>query len=118
MACVRRIAASALRSGLFRHMGISLQGDSPVFAGRIMPDPALGKWSQRNAQGQEIVRKDLPMVTKTFSVEVPHCPSRGMEGCAQGDYQAAPGGRIGGMVPSLVAEAGSWCPAVRRLTIL
>jgi len=72
VACVRRIRASALASGRYRHLGLSIDGGGPVFPERVMPDLAFGRASRRNAQGQEIVRKDLPMVSKTFSAEAPN----------------------------------------------
>ncbi len=72
VACVKKISASALGSGTYKHLGMSIQGDRPVFPNRIMPEPTFGTFSLRNAQGQEIVRRDLPMVTKTFSVETPN----------------------------------------------
>ena len=72
VACVRRIPASAIGAGAYAHLGIRMEGDRPVFPERVMPDPEIGRASLRNVQGQEIVRKDLPMVTKTFSVDSPN----------------------------------------------
>jgi hypothetical protein len=72
VACVMRIPASVLGSGTYTHLGMSMKGDAPVFPNRIMPQPRFGSFSLRNAQGEEIVRKDLPMVTKTFSVDAPN----------------------------------------------
>ena len=51
---------------------MSIQGDRPTFPSRIVPEPAFGTYSLRNVEGQEIVRRDLPMVTKTFSAETPN----------------------------------------------
>ena len=72
VACVKKIPASALRAGVYGHLSMSIEGDRPVFPGRIMPKPTLGVFSLRNAQGQEVVRKDLPKVTKTYSVDAPN----------------------------------------------
>jgi len=71
-ACVKRVPASALGSGTYGHFGMSIKGNVPAFPNRIMPQPGLGPSSLRNAQGEEIVRKDLPMVTKTYSVDAPN----------------------------------------------
>src|SRR5581483_9867737 len=71
VASVKRIPASVLKSGAFGHLGMSMNGDVPVFPERITPQPSFGRFSQWNVQGREIIRKDLPMVTKTFTVEVP-----------------------------------------------
>jgi hypothetical protein len=72
VACVKKIPAAVLRAGTYGHLEMSMQGDVPVFSSRVMPQPMHGKCSQWNAQGREIVRKDLPMVTKTFSAETPN----------------------------------------------
>ena len=37
-----------------------------------MPPPMNGKFSLWNADGREIIRKDLPMITKIFTFEVPN----------------------------------------------
>lgn len=71
-AAVKKISASELRSGLYQHLGMSLGPEGPVFPEQMMPGPMNGKFSMWNAQGREVVRKDLPMVTKTFSVEAPN----------------------------------------------
>ena len=71
-ACVKRIPSSVLGSGMYKHLGISMKEDNPAFPGRIMPDPKQGRSSLRNAQGEEIVRKDLPTVTKTYSFDAPN----------------------------------------------
>ena len=72
VSCVKKVSASELGSGTYGHLGMSIQGDHPVFPNRFMPDPSFGTYSLRNIQGQEIVRRDLPMVTKTFSAETPN----------------------------------------------
>ena len=72
VSCVKKVSASELGSGTYGHLGMSIQGDRPVFPDRIVPEPTFGTYSLRNVQGQEIVRRDLPMVTKTFSAETPN----------------------------------------------
>ena len=72
VSCVKKVSASELGSGTYGHLGLSIQGDRPVFPNRIVPEPAFGKFSLRNVHGEEIVRRDLPMVTKTFSAETPN----------------------------------------------
>ena len=73
VAAVKRISASELRAGLYKHleMGWGVE-EAALFPERIMPHPMNGKFSMWNAQGREIIRKDLPMVTRTFSVEAPN----------------------------------------------
>jgi hypothetical protein len=71
-ACVKKIPASVLRSGTYKHLGMRMNGNSPEFPSRLMPQPKFGPCSLRNAQGEEIVRKDLPMRTKTYSFDAPN----------------------------------------------
>ncbi len=72
VAAVKRISAADLAAGLYQHLGMTLVNGEPHFPDRVMPEPATGKFSCWNAEGQEIVRKDLPMVPKTFSFEAPN----------------------------------------------
>lgn len=72
VAAVKKIAASELRAGLYQHLEMSYGTDAPIFPDRLMPHPMNGKFSMWNAQGREIIRRDLPMITKTFSVEAPN----------------------------------------------
>jgi hypothetical protein len=46
--------------------------DIPIAAGESLPDPAVGTWARRNVEGWNIVRKDWPKVTKTFTHESPN----------------------------------------------
>ncbi len=72
VAAVRKIPASDLRRGMYEHLQMAMGSEGPVFPDTMMPHPMTGKFSLWNAQGREIVRKDLPMVIRTFSAEVPN----------------------------------------------
>lgn len=72
VACVLVVPGAAIRSGRFRHLDIRLDGDNVSFSERLVPKSAVGKYSYWNLHGREIVRRDLPMVAKTYSVEVPN----------------------------------------------
>ncbi|MBI4467753.1 MAG: hypothetical protein HY650_00350 [Acidobacteria bacterium] len=72
VAAVKAISASELHAGLYRHLEMSYDAEGAQFSERIMPHPRNGKFSTWNAQGREIIRKDLPMVTKTFTLEAPN----------------------------------------------
>lgn len=70
--CLLKINAGEIRKGQFMHIGISWSGGKPEFSSSIVPSPKNGRYSYRNANGYEVVRRDLPMVTKTYSIETPN----------------------------------------------
>ena len=72
VACVRKIPESDIRTGKFSHLGIKLDNENVVFPERVLPKPIMGKYSRTNIEGVEIVRKDLPMITKTYAVTTPN----------------------------------------------
>lgn len=72
VACVRKIPESDIQEGKFAHLGIRLDNEEIVFADKILPKPIMGKYSRTNIEGDEIIRKDLPMITKTYAVETPN----------------------------------------------
>lgn len=72
VAAVKKISASDLGSEMYQHLAMTHGPDGPQFPERLMPHPMTGKFSMWNAQGKEIIRKDLPMITRTFSAEVPN----------------------------------------------
>jgi hypothetical protein len=70
--CVARLRVADVAAGEYEHLSISIKDGKPVFPASIVPDGDAGRYSDANANGQEVVRKDLPMVTKTYSFEVPN----------------------------------------------
>lgn len=71
-AVAKRVPQSDLESNLYGHLGITWNEDGPNFSEDILPDPSVGRWSKTNVHGYEVVRKDLPMITRTFEFEVPN----------------------------------------------
>jgi hypothetical protein len=71
-ACVRKLSKADIKAGKFAHLGISLKNDEPQYAKSVIARYDVGRTSKINAEGQEIVRKDLPMVTKSFSFDTPN----------------------------------------------
>lgn len=71
-ACVRKLTKADIQAGKFSHLGISLKNGEIQYAKSIMPKRDVGRTSKINAEGQEIVRKDLPMVSKGFSFDTPN----------------------------------------------
>lgn len=54
---------------IYAHLMPKGFSDSPS---SILPPASVGIWSERNQNGWEIVRKDLPMIKKTFYWETPN----------------------------------------------
>src|SRR5216683_6589403 len=72
VSCVTKLTVKAIRKGEYESIGIVWKKDRPEFPASVVPDGDAGKYSNRNAHGQEITRTDLPMVTKTFYMETPN----------------------------------------------
>jgi hypothetical protein len=72
VAAVKRISGADLAAGVYQHLGMTLINGEPRFSERVMPNTETGRFSLWNAQGQEVIRKDLPMVPKTFTFEAPN----------------------------------------------
>lgn len=70
VACVKRISRNEL--GNYAHLDLRLQNGRFVPPPPSVPAETLGRYCSINVSGQEIVRRDLPMTTKTFSVEAPN----------------------------------------------
>lgn len=54
------------------HLGLRMERGELVLPGPRVPDPKAGRFSRANVEGYVKVRKDLPMIQKTFSVETPN----------------------------------------------
>lgn len=73
VAATKRISLADIAAGLYAHVGLSIDNDGKVVSqSRNSPLTEAGKWSERSNFGWEIVRKDLPMTTKSFSFEAPN----------------------------------------------
>lgn len=72
VACVKKIPTSDIAKGKYNHLNIKLDGEKPAFSKNVVPKAEVGKFSKINVEGQEIVRKDLPMVSKAFTWETPN----------------------------------------------
>ncbi len=71
-ACVKKLKKIDIQNGLYKHIQISMDSTGITFPSKILPSPNTGKYSRTNIEGKEVVRKDLPMITKTFAVETPN----------------------------------------------
>ena len=72
VACVRRLRSLDAAGGLYAHLDIRVDQDRLVVPERIVPRPDVGRYSTYNVGGREIVRRDLPKVTKTYSWDAPN----------------------------------------------
>jgi hypothetical protein len=70
VACVKRLAIDDL--GRYAHLGISYQAPDVVLPPPAVPPAKVGRYSKTNVEGREVIRKDLPKTTKTFSFEAPN----------------------------------------------
>ena len=71
-ACSRVYTAKELRDGTLAHLGITLAAGKLAYSPSILPPEKSGKYSYRNINGEEIVRKDLPKETHYNSIESPN----------------------------------------------
>ena len=70
--CVKKIPLSDIECGKYSHIGIRLHENKVHYPAVQVPHASNGKSSHVNLEGKEIVRKDLPKVTKTFPIESPN----------------------------------------------
>jgi hypothetical protein len=70
VAVVKRIKTDEV--GGYRALGIALSDGQLTLPAPFVPPVEAGRYSRANVEGKEVVRKDLPMVTKTFSWESPN----------------------------------------------
>lgn len=71
VASIIRISKDDIRSNKYRKMGIFYVGPDLILES-FTPLPSVGKSSRINKFGKIIVRKDLPMISKTYSIESPN----------------------------------------------
>jgi hypothetical protein len=70
--CTLQVSASDIRSGSLSSVGIALSETGLTFEPEVVPPASSGRFSKRNRQGQEIVRRDLPMETLYNIIDTPN----------------------------------------------
>lgn len=70
--CAVKFKADDLASGRLKHLGITLTDKGLNLPTSIVPPESQGKYSDRNINGFEVVRKDLPKETHYNSIESPN----------------------------------------------
>ncbi len=81
---IKRIKLSDIGHGLYSHINLFVGQDGPIFPHFVIPLAETGRFSRRNVEGREVVRKDLPKVARSFSWEVPNWGdwSKGSHNCS------------------------------------
>jgi hypothetical protein len=69
---VKKITAQQIRGGEFKNLRISWSKAGPAFSASVVPAAKTGRFSRTNVEGETIVRKDLPMITKSYTFETPN----------------------------------------------
>ena len=72
VACAKTIHKKDIRNGIYKHIELAVGHQGLVFPSAIIPNPMTGKYSEINSVGKEIVRNDLPMITKTYAIDTPN----------------------------------------------
>ncbi len=72
VAQAKTIPVADVAAGKYKHVGLIIEDGSVVARGSVLPAASSGKWSLRNLEGWERKRRDLPMITKSYSWETPN----------------------------------------------
>jgi hypothetical protein len=71
VAAIKIIPVQSISDGLYEHLGITTINKKLSIPDRIIPDKKVGLASKYNCVVKEIIHKDLPKTTSTYSVTVP-----------------------------------------------
>lgn len=72
VAAVKKVKHEDVENGVYHHLDLSVNSGTIIHPARLIPPENVGHISKVNVNGKEIVRKDLPMITKYFSFETPN----------------------------------------------
>ena len=70
--CAIKIKGKELKAGKLNHLGITLTKKGLLLSDSVIPLETQGKYSNKNVNGEIIVRKDLPKERHYRSVETPN----------------------------------------------
>ena len=70
VACVKRLTLDDISQ--YAHLGLAVKNGQLELPSPAVPPASQGRYSNINVNGKEIIRKDLPMVTKSFATEAPN----------------------------------------------
>jgi hypothetical protein len=69
---LREIPRVDVEAGVWAHLDIRLDGGEVLVPESAVPPASRGRFSRANREGMDVVRRDLPKIKKTFSVETPN----------------------------------------------
>lgn len=72
VAVSKKVDRADIERGLYTHVGVEMRQGRIAGLGPMLPPHDAGKWSERNALGWDRIRKDWPMVQKTYTFEAPN----------------------------------------------
>ena len=70
VACVKKIKPKDVER--YAHLGLKMSAGALLVPSNKVPPPTAGRYSRANVEGREVVRKDLPMVTRSYSWDTPN----------------------------------------------
>jgi hypothetical protein len=71
VAAIKIVSLQSISDGIYDHLGFTIDGKKVSIPERIIPDKNVGLASKYNIEVKEIIHKDLPKTTSTYSVTVP-----------------------------------------------
>ncbi|RKP47850.1 hypothetical protein D7Z26_21785 [Cohnella endophytica] len=69
---VKKILLTDIKDNVYSHIGISISNSEIDILSPILPRQSTGRYSNYNVNGRTIIRRDLPKVDKSYSVEAPN----------------------------------------------
>jgi hypothetical protein len=72
VACVKKIPAADIVAGKYAHIGLVMEDERLVFPEEQLPGSGNGRYSRINVHGEELVLRDEPKISRTYSVEAPN----------------------------------------------
>ena len=70
VACAKRLKIQDI--GRYAHLGLAYENGRLVLPPPSVPNAKAGKYSTANVEGKDVIRRDLPMVQKSYSWDTPN----------------------------------------------
>jgi len=72
VAASKKYTLNEISRGDLKHLGIKISGGRIMIPKNIIPPETSGKYSDKNINGYEVIRRDLPKETHYHTVETPN----------------------------------------------
>ncbi len=69
---IKKVSLADIQSNVYQHLGVTVVEDKIKVVSPIIPVQSSGRYSNYNVNGRTIIRRDLPKIYKSYSVEVPN----------------------------------------------